>query len=154
MKALTNQEIKFLKETRWTPTLYQMDYKKTPLMTNKDIEIIYFHYEILARNYKINIQTLYNKFTRDDEIDAISLEDEAVWLLYNFFTEEDLKTHNNKFFLDWLQDFQYYNGYRKWDESDVMSAINTVFEIYSGNLEFYTDDNGSVGVRSKDELFN
>lgn len=148
MKVLTDQELKFLKETNWTPTLYQMDYKLNSKLSDSEAQMLKFRYNTMAKNYKVDIQELYDKLT--EENDYISLEDEAVWLLYNFFTEEELKNHDNKFLLDWLQDFQYFDGYRKWSESDVMSAVNTVFEIYSGELEFYTVDDGSVGVKSKE----
>ena len=144
MKKLTDKEIKFMKETGWTPTLLQMNYSEPELertkfagMTREDGAKA-FHKEI--KNYGINIHKLYKKTCNLDNYDGISLEYEATYLLYTFFTKEELAKLSPLTALKWLQDFKYYCGYRKWDERLAEIEIQEALEIYNGHREFYEQD--------------
>ena len=135
MRKLNNNEIKFIKETGWTPTVHQCDeYDRTTL---KDLDT---SIEVAKYEYDINLLELYDKTCNMDNSDGISLEFEATYLFYTFFTKEELEKMSSKKGLSWLQDFKYYLGYRKWDEQYTTIEINEAIEVYNGTREFYEQD--------------
>jgi len=144
MKKLTNQEIKFIKETGWTPTLVQMSYStqelnKTPYkgFDPEDAANKYFE---LAEKFGVDLNNLYNKACNSANSDNISLEFDATYLFYTFFTPDELLDLDTQWALQWLQDFKYFFGYRKWDEQYVEIEIQEALEIYGGSREFYEQD--------------
>ena len=155
MKKLTEKEIKFIKDTGWTPTVYQMNYNEAELKHTKFAGLSReegakaFHAEM--ENYDINISELYKKFVED--CDGISLEYEATYLFYTFFTKEELENLTDEEATKWLKDFQYYFGYRKWDGGNL-TYVNEAIEIYKGERIFYLEDDGSVWNTLKDEIKN
>lgn len=144
MKKLTSQEIKFIKETGWTPTLVQMSYSaqelnRTPYAKLKPEKAEEKYFD-LADHYGVNLSKLYTKACNLTNSDSISLEFDATYLFYTFFTVEELKNLSTKDGLDWLQNFKYYFGYRKWDEQYVEIEIQEALDIYGGSREFYLQD--------------
>jgi len=155
MKRLTEQEIKFIKDTGWTPTLHQMDYsenelKRTHLYQVQNIsvssEMMKLQFESFANQYGFNLNDLYNKTCNLDSDDIISLEEEAVYLLYTFFTKDELMNLDSVHALEWLKDFKYYFGYRKWSECDAEVSVLEALEAYEGTREFY-EQNGEMWSR-------
>ena len=148
MKKLADKEIKFIKETGWTPTVYQMNYSESELKhtkfagLSKEEGAKAFHAEI--EKYDINISDLYKKFV--EECDGISLEYEATYLFYTFFTKEELENLTDEEATKWLKDFQYYSGYRKWDGGNFI-YVNEALEVYAGTREFYEESDGEVWNR-------
>lgn len=149
MKRLTEQEIKFIKDTGWTPTLHQMDYsenelKRTHLYQVQNIpissEMMKLQFESFANQYGFNLSDLYKKTCNLESSDIISLEEEAIYLFYTFFTEDELVDIDTFWALNWLKDFKYYFGYRKWVESDVEVSVLKALEVYAGTREFYEQD--------------
>lgn len=140
MKKLTEQEINFIKNTGWTPTVHQCnEYKRTnkaPYYIDSFAEA----QNIAREDFNIDLIELYNKTCSENNCDGISLEYEATYLLYTFFTPEELLELDNSWALNWLQDFKYYMGFRKWDESDVEVCIQEALSIYAGTREFYEQD--------------
>lgn len=148
MKRLTEQEIKFIKETGWTPTVYQMNYNESELKRTKftgmtrDGGAKAFCQEM--KKYNVDISDLYKKFT--EESDAISLEYEATYLFYTFFTKEELEKLTDEEATKWLKDFQYFSGYRKWDGGNLI-YVNEALEVYAGTREFYEESDGEIWNR-------
>lgn len=149
MKRLTEQEISFIKDTGWTPTLHQMGYsenelKRTHLYQVQNIpvspEMMQLQFESFANQYGFDLHDLYEKTCNLENSNSISLEYEATYLLYTFFTSKELLEMNNTWALNWLQDFKYYFGFRKWFESDVEVCIQEALSIYAGTREFYEQD--------------
>lgn len=158
MRKLTDNEIKFIKETKWSPTLVQMSYSKGELARTpfKDYEPEEAEnkYVALAIQYGVGELTdLYKKTCDIDNNDAISLEFEATYLLYTFFSKDELVDLDNVWGLHWLQDFKYYFGYRKWEPFDVEIAIQEALEIYGGSREFYEcPEDGDVWNREIEKI--
>lgn len=146
MKKLTKKEIKFIRETGWSPTLVQMNYSEIEMRVPFFKRFLYENlkssdaeskYLALAEKYDIDLNKLYKKTCNLDNCDGISLEYDATYLLYTFFTSEELVDLNVSWALKWLQDFKYYFGYRKWNEHFVEIEIEEALEIYAGTREFY-----------------
>lgn len=144
MKKLSEQEEKFLMSTGWTPTIEQMDYAATLRASAKERADLKFKYLIKARELGVDIDKLYAKLTC--ESDGISLEDEAAYLLHLFFSEEELKSYDASVFLNWLKDFQYFSGFRKWELPDAEACICDALDIFSGKREVFVDRDDSVSV--------
>lgn len=152
MKFLKLNEIKFIKETGWTPTVYQCrEYDKTiwaDLCENKDEEFCMNLIDKEAREeYAVDVHELYQKCT--SEYDGITLEYDAVYLFYTFFTKEELEKLTDEEATRWLKDFKYYSGYRKWDSGNLV-YVNEALEVYNGQKEFYEDHDGEVWTRDID----
>ena len=155
MKRLTENEINFIKSTGWTPTLHQMNYSKTEMeRVEKNYPIAFKMpddgnmekcYRNIATLYEVDIDELYNKTCNIEKSDGISLEYEATYLLYTFFTKEELEKLTDEEATKWLKDFKYYCGYRKWDGGNLV-YVNEATEIYAGTREFF-DMDGDVWNR-------
>ena len=161
MKKLTENEIKFIKETGWTPTVEQCDEWGRTIFTNlfnKDAfkkkyldedgyvvdEFSNKVNEYVLKTYNIDTVDLYKKFT--EESDAISLEYEATYLFYTFFTKEELEKLTDEEATKWLKDFQYFSGYRKWDGGNLI-YVNEALEVYAGTRELYEEQDGEIWNR-------
>ena len=152
MKRLTEQEIKFIKETGWCPTIYQMGYSQSELQRSvyKDLSTVnaIVAFQKKANELGVNETKLYEKCT--EENDGISLEYEASYLFYTFFTKEQLEKLTDEEATKWLQDFQYYLGYRKWDNGNMI-YVQEALDVYEGRREFYETDDGAVWNREKED---
>lgn len=154
MKQLTENEIKFIKETGWTPTVEQCgewgrtvfpslfgkaDFKKEYLDEDGYVvdEFSDKVNEYVLKTYDIDTVDLYKKFT--EESDAVSLEYEATYLFYTFFTKEELEKLTDEEATKWLKGFQYFSGYRKWDGGNLIYVYEAI-DIYSGARELYIQD--------------
>lgn len=137
MVKLTPEEIRFVNETKFTPTVYQLDEYPRTIFKNFD------EAQTLAKKiYNFDLNDFLRKNLEQDDIDSISLEYVATYLFYSFFSKEDLNNMTPEFGLKWLQDYRYYNGFRKWDLDYICNEIKEALEIYSGKREFYiTEDN-------------
>lgn len=154
MKQLTENEIKFIKETGWTPTVEQCgewgrtvfpslfgkaDFKKEYLDEDGYVvdEFSDKVNEYVLKTYDIDTVDLYKKFT--EESDAVSLEYEATYLFYTFFTKEELEKLTDEEATKWLKGFQYFSGYRKWDGGNLIYVYEAL-DIYNGARELYIQD--------------
>lgn len=155
MKRLTEQEINFIKDTGWTPTLHQMGYsenelKRTHLYQVQNIpvspEMMQLQFESFANQYGFNLDDLYNKTCNLENSDGISLEYEATYLFYTFFTKEELEKLTDEEATKWLKDFKYFFGYRKWDDGNLV-YVKEAIEIYEGTREFYEEYDGDIWNR-------
>lgn len=146
MKRLTEQEIKFIKETGWTPTVQQCnEYSRT----NKApyyIDSFAESQNIAREDFNIDLIELYNKTCDIDNSDGISLEYEATYLFYTFFTKEELEKLTDEEATKWLKDFKYFFGYRKWDDGNLV-YVKEAIEVYEGTREFYEEYDGDVWNR-------
>ena len=97
-----------------------------------------------------NLMDLYNKCT--EECDGISLEYEATYLFYTFFTKEDLEKMTDQYATDWLKDFQYFFGYRKWDGGNI-TYVDEALDVYNGKRVFYLEDDGAVWNMESDHSY-
>ena len=157
MKQLTEQEIKFIKETGWTPTVYQCDEWYKTIWTDEHLEIgpestykerkeaYSAKYEELAFNtakkYGVDLGKLYKKCT--DNSDSISLEYEATYLFYILFTKEELELLTDEEATEFLKNFQYYLGYRKWDGGNLQ-YVQEALEVYNRTRVFYLENDSDV----------
>ena len=131
MRKLNDNEIRFIKETGFTPTVFQCDeYEKT----NKApyfIDSFSKAQDIAKDMYGIeDLGLLMNELTSPECADAISLEEDAEYLLSAFFSKDELDAMRAEDALKWLQDFKYYFGYRKWGEESAFIAL-----LNAGNEE-------------------
>lgn len=137
MKKLTSNEVEFIKKTGFTPTVYQCDEwnrtNKAPYYIDSFAEA----QNIAREDFDIDLIKLLDKIINIDNCDGISLEYEATYLFYTFFTKDELLDMDTSWALKWLQDFKYYHGYRKWDEQFVECEIQEALEVYGGSREFY-----------------
>lgn len=109
-------------------------------------------YELeLAKEYNIDIHILYDKICNLNNSDAISLDNDATYLLYLFFTKEELKKMDPEFAIKWLQDFKYFLGYRKYDKNDIIHNITDAIQIHDKTRVLYLEDNDQVWNISKEE---
>lgn len=153
MKKLTEQEIKFIKETGWTPTVHQCDEYKRTNRSPYYIDSCAEAQNIASEDFNIDLISLYDKLCNEENSDGISLEYDATYLLYTFFTADELVDLDSAWALKWLQDFKYYFGYRNWSERDVDNAIYEALEIYGGKREFY-EENDEMWNREVEENGN
>lgn len=141
MKRLTENEIKFIKETdvTWT-TVGCGEWEKRTVFAN------YNEAAQCARDmYQIDLDVLMNKF---GDYDGITLEYTATYLFYSFFTKEELEKLTPEDGIEWLKDMRYFFGYRKWDAESIAPFIEEALEIYAGTREFYEeDDDGDIWNR-------
>lgn len=145
MKRLTDKEIDFIKETHFTPTVLQCDeYGRTPFKDYAQAE------KTAKETYGIDLPDLMEKCASDDDIDAISLEYAATYILYTFFSKRELLSMKASDALKALTDFRYYFGYRKWDESKTAECMMEAIQIYDGAREFYSA-RGHMWNREKDD---
>lgn len=139
MKRLTENEIKFIKETNVTPTVMVCEeWRRTPYANLAEAT------ERAADLYQVQLSDILDKCS---ECDGISLEYMATYLLYTFFTQEELENMSYAAVLEWLKDFKYFCGYRKWSEYWVEIAVNEALEVYAGTREFFDDEDGEVWHR-------
>lgn len=143
MRQLTDNEIKFIKETHFTPTVFQCDeYVKTSFKNLAEAE------KAAKEDYAVDLTALYNACV--EECDGISLEYEATYLFHTFFTRDELVNLTPEKALQFLQDFQYFFGYRKWPLDFAADEVQEAIEIYDGKREFQIID-GAIWNREKDD---
>ena len=163
MKQLTKQEINFVKETGFTPTVFQCDEYHRTIFTNervsrKNRQAYSEQYYKLAADYaklqyNIDLDVFINKNIGEklDDSDVISLEYVATYLFYCFFTKDELEKLTDKDATEFLQDYRYFSGFRKWYDGNLI-YVNEAIEVYNGERVFYLQDDGNVWHIRKDEL--
>lgn len=163
MRLLTENEIRFFKETGVTPTVMNIGGKEwyhtefcdeidenflTGEISNE--KLVYEHAcKVAKERYNVDLNALYDKCYLDQ--DGISLEDEAPYIIYCLLTEEELDKKSDKELVEWLQDWKYYSGYRKWDEWAARIARYEAKGLYNGAREIYTYDDGSIYISGLEE---
>ena len=141
MRRLTENEIKFIKETGVTATVIQCDeWDRSQCSSYVDAE------KLADEEYGINLDEFSNVLL-DANYDSISLEYDAVYLLYTFLTREELENMNDSEVLEWLKNFKYWCGYRKYDIDLAHMHRCEALEVYDGTREFYETDDGEVWNR-------
>lgn len=162
MRLLTEQEIKFLKDTHITPTVIQCDEWKRTIFADEMPETnseykkhqagnkIFSHACTKAREqYKVDLIDLYEKIMRDQ--DFISLQGEAPYILYCFLTKEELEQKTCDEVLEWLRDWKYYFGFRKWNSLDAAIVCQEALDLYNGVREIATFDDGCIYIQEKED---
>lgn len=145
MRRLTENEIRFIKETGVTPTVIQCyEWDRSKCSNYGDAK------ELAYTKYGVDLQKLLNDLV-DIEYDSISLEYDATYLLYTFLTREELENMSDDKILEWLQNFRYWYGYRKYDVSLANINRYEALEIYNGTRKFYETDDGEVWNREVGE---
>lgn len=147
MEMLNEKEIQFIKETGWTPTVLQMgEYYRTvwaDICEGQDEEFCFgIACEEAKEKYGVDLVKLYDKCAKD--VDGITLENDAVYLFYTFFSKEELEGMDDATACKWLKDFKYYSGYRKWD-SNCLGYVGDAIDVYEGNKEI-TEEDGNVWI--------
>ena len=141
MRRLTENEIKFIKETGITATVIQCDeWNRSTCSNYADAE------KLADEEYGINLDE-FSIVLLDDNYDSISLEYDAVYLLYTFLTREELENMNGNEVLEWLKNFKYWCGYRKYDVDLAYMHRCEALEVYDGTREFYETDDGEIWNR-------
>lgn len=157
MKPLTQKEIQFIKSTGWTPTVEQngqwdntifpqnVGPNTEPRTIDADGYVVDKYaekvHDFCLKCYGIDTYELYKKCV--DEIDNITLEYDATYLFYLFFTREELEQLTDEKATKWLKDFKYYCGYRKWDRGNL-GYVNEALSVYEGVFSFYVDNDNTV----------
>lgn len=141
MRRLTENEIRFIKETGVTATVIQCDeWDRSKCSSYIDAE------KLADEEYGINLDE-FSSVLLNDNYDSISLEYDAVYLLYTFLTREELENMNGNEVLEWLKNFKYWFGYRKYDVDLAYMHRCEALEVYDGTREFYETDDGEVWNR-------
>ena len=134
MKRLTDIEVKVIKHFNITATQIQMadnDEWMPPLSVvatfcmHNGYPIVYD--KISAGLFLMNLG---DKILEPE--DAFSREDLAVWLLTNYFTREELEHMSYEDILKFLQDWKYFNGFRKDSVYDVMVYMYNAQAVFDG----------------------
>lgn len=132
MKALTTKEWQFLKKHDITPTVDQCGEweKRTDFKSRAE-----------ANKYAAAIGLdLDDMFKRMNcSVDYISLEYEATYFLYNWFTKEELENITDEEVTKALKDWKYFGGYRKWNGENLYFAIEAL-QVYNGFRFFFLQD--------------
>lgn len=155
MRKLTENEVAFVKETGFTPTVYQCrEYYRTTFydmkLDKKDYDPAEgYHYQLAKKvareKYNVDLDEFLKKNISQslNDGDSISLEYVATYLFYLFFTEEELQRMTNEAATEFLKNYRYYYGFRKWD-GDNLTYVNDAIRAYEGEIEFYEDADGNV----------
>lgn len=139
MRELSPEEIKFVKETHFTPTVYQCnEYEKTPFSSYEDAR------KMAKEKYSVDLDDFINKNLNQDDHGGISLEYVATYLLYTFFSKEELIYTEPEVFLQWLEDYRYFEGFRHWGLVFVEEEVEEAIEIYDGKRKFYLTKNNQI----------
>lgn len=142
MKVLTKNEIKFVNDTKFTPSIYQCgDYDRTIFKNYMEAR------KTANKYYGFDLDVFIEKNLDQEDFDSISLEYVATYLLYTFFSKEDLMSMSPETGLKWLQDYRYWLGFRQWDIEFVATEISEALEVYNGLREFYITAEGQVWNR-------
>lgn len=144
MKVLKDNEIKFLKDTGFTPTVYQCnEWSRTKVENQEKAERI-------AAEYGINLDKFYAMLM--EEYDSISLENEGAYILSIFFTLEQLAKLSDADTLKFLQDWKYHCGFRKWSECDAMVARHEAQRIHEGFTKVTSDADGNLWLDYEEKV--
>lgn len=139
MKQLTELEWKFLKETRFTPTVYQCEeWPRTTLNNAED-------YYSAAAKFGINGSKLIDKLNAEE--DACTIDDAAAYILYNYFTEDELSKKSDQDLLEFLCGFKYFFGFRKYAVEAIQFVRETLLQLYRHEAEFQVDDDGDIIIK-------
>lgn len=143
MKALTTREWQFLKKHNITPTVDQCDeWTKRTDFKNRAEATKY------AAALGFDLDDIFQRM--QGEPDVISLEYEATYFLYNWFTKEELLTITDEEVTKALKDWKYFGGYRKWDGQNLYYAIEAL-QVYNGCRFFCIEEDGEVWNYEQDE---
>ena len=124
MRKLKDNEIRFIKETGFTPTVFQCDEYERTNKAPYYIDSFAEAQNIACEDFGINdLAGLMEELTSPECADAISLEEDAEYLLSTFFSKDELDAMKADEALEWLKGFKYYNGYRKWGEDSAFIAL-------------------------------
>lgn len=147
MKLLTANEIKFLKETGWTPTVAQCnEWKRCTFTEDQEEEVM--------KSYGIDVSAFIAKIFDTNAIDGISLEEEAAYILSVFFTWSELfQMMKDETVLKWLQDWRYFCGYRKWVEQEAYLAAGEAMDIVGGSKKVVTDGDGYIWIVDREDQY-
>ena len=159
MKQLTAKEIQFVKDTKFTPTVWQCDEYYRTIFTDEKCEFgdnyperrdVYSQKwfnvasDYAKEKYGIDLDEFISKnLGPNDDYDGISLEYVATYLFYCFFTKEELENLTDKEATEFLKDYRYYGGFRKWDGGNF-TYVQEAIEAYDGKRLFYLQDDGNV----------
>ena len=176
MKRLTENEIRFVKETGFTPTVWQCDeYDRTiftdecsPSYDEGGFESLH-EWRIALEEYENKYFKIASAYAKDhygfdllnfldknlgsdlDDNDGISLEYVATYLFYAFFTKEELLELTDEEATKWLKDYRYFCGFRKWDGGNLV-YVEDAIRAHNGEIEFYeVDEQGNIWWREKHE---
>lgn len=155
MRKLTENEVTFVKETGFTPTVYQCrEYDRTTFydmkLEKKDYDPAEgYHYQLAKKvareKYNVDLDEFLKKNISQslNDGDSISLEYVATYLFYLFFTKEELQRMTDEAATEFLKNYRYYYGFRKWDGGNL-TYVNDAIRAYEGEIEFYEDADGNV----------
>ena len=169
MKQLTTKEIQFVKDTKFTPTVGQCGEYYRTIFTDEKVEYgdnyparreAYDEkwYKVVSdyakEHYGIDLDAFIakNNNIENDDYDGISLEYVATYLFYCFFTKEELEKLTDEEATEFLKDYRYYGGFRKWDGGNL-TYVQEAIEAYNGLRLFYLQDDGNIWNIRKDEIY-
>ena len=143
MRLLTRDEINFVKATKFTPTVFQCDqYYLTIFESYEQAK------EFAKRVYNFDLGEFLEKNigVELNDSDSISLEMNAAYLFYCFFTKEELDKMSAEEGLAWLQDYRYFLGYRKWSPQDARNAMDEAISIHYGYSKVTVGSDNNVWI--------
>lgn len=138
MEPISTREWKFLKTHNITVTVSQCDEwtKKTDF---KDFAEASQYAAALGIDLDNILERAFG------HIDFISLEFEATYFFYNWFTKEELENLTEEEAIKALQDWKYFGGFRKW--SHGLQYVQEALEVYNGTRHFYICENeGEIDI--------
>ena len=113
MHKLSENELRFLKETGFTPTVCQCDeYGRT----NKEpyyIDSFAEAQNIAEEDFNVDLIKLLDNINDIKDWDSLVLPDIAIYLFTTFFTKEELESKTDDELEKFLHDFRYHCGFRK-----------------------------------------
>ena len=157
MKRFTDDEIRFIRGTNYTATVWQNDEWSRTIWgedPSYDQVVDYcLHNNIYSVYNRMSaaefLKILHDKFNTVE--DNISLEMLAIYLFRNFCTPEELvallKAPTDGFFRPsalWLHDWKYNFGFRKWTDADsfILQALDPNIQLDLSKEEIWYIENG------------
>lgn len=141
MKALTQMEIEFIRDTCWKPTITQCDeWAKCNINSEDDMPIALVQ-------YGLELDSFYDKFFGDDCLDSISFCDEMTYILATFYEYEDIvELMDNGKILEVCKDWKYYFGARKWSMDDAMVCAGDALAVLRGELRIWVTEENDIMI--------
>lgn len=141
MKALTDKEWKILKETGFTPTVYQCDEWSRTLLKDKSVS----GFLRACADAGINGSQLMDKLCAEEN--SCTIDDAAAYILYNYFAEADIDKKTDQELLDFLCGFKYFFGFRKYSVCSIPFVRETLVQLYGHETEFAVDDDDDICIK-------
>jgi len=153
MHTLSENEIKFLKETKFSPTVVQCDeWKRTTIGSFDEAAEA-------AKAYGVDFDALWENINNQEDWNGLSLSEIAVYLFATFFTLDELESLTDDEAERFLHNWKYHLGFRKFGIGGCSLERDVAKKVLKGEFICKNDDYGGISFydhegRNRNPLFN